>query len=81
MFDLVLFLGETSLGKNIANAFARNFSIVRRERLMNGARMERLSPLCAVPYIFLSSIRTISRQATVVFPLKCNKLLHFHCHN
>ena len=61
MFDLVLLLGETSLGKSVANAFARNFSVVRRGRLMNGARMERLSPLCAGPYISLSFIRTSSR--------------------
>ena len=59
--DLVLLLGETPFGRDIASILAPDRTITSRGRLLRRVRMQRLSPVCARPCISLCCICTHRR--------------------
>jgi len=79
--DILLLLGETPLGKNMARIFGQGRTVTNKGLLLHRVRMECLSPVRAPPCISLRLICTNSRQATIVSPLKWNRLRLFHRHD
>lgn len=65
--DLVLLLGETQLGENIANILAENRSITSRGCLLNKVRMgDRRPCACANMYLNVAYVLRVTEDVTVL---------------